>query len=242
MKKRMLGIILALVSVFVCSAITHASEVDSGLCGNQLTWTLDSNGVLTISGTGAMENYKFDSGVYAPWYSYRDSIVAAVMEDGVTTIGNSAFYNCSNLASVTIPESVTVIEWGAFHSCAGLMSVTIPDGVTSIGAVAFFGCSSLPTVTLPDSVSTIGNSAFRRCNSLTSVTIPESVTAMGDYVFQDCSTLSEVTFEGGAPAIGNNAFKNITATVYYPDNNETWTANVKQNYGGDLAWVALPET
>ena len=141
--------------------------VAEGTCGEKLTWTLDSEGTLTISGTGAMTDYSYDPN--APWFNSRSSIKSVIIENGVTSIGNYAFYFCSNLASVTIPNSVTSIGDQAFYSCNKLANVTIPDSVTSIGDSAFFLCSNLVSVTIPNSVTIIGNDAFISCRSLTGI-------------------------------------------------------------------------
>ena len=119
----------------------------SGTCGDNLTWTLQ-DGVLNISGTGDMEDYlshRFN-GKYittAPWGEYYDTIKSVVIEAGVTSIGDEAFYNCSSLASMTIPDSVTSIGEYAFYGCSSLESVTIPDSVTSIEEYAFYNCGKL---------------------------------------------------------------------------------------------------
>ena len=101
----------------------------------------------------------------------------------VTSIGSSAFYNCYDLNSVTIPNSVTSIGANAFYGCSGLTSVTFPASVTSIGYNAFHGCSGLTSVTIPANVTSIGGNAFSGCSSLTSVTIPNSVTSIGSGAF-----------------------------------------------------------
>ncbi|MBQ6187816.1 MAG: leucine-rich repeat domain-containing protein [Prevotella sp.] len=101
----------------------------------------------------------------------------------VTTIGNSAFYHCSSLTSVTIPRSVTSIGVGAFWGCTGLASVTIPNSVTGIGDFAFSYCSGLTSVTIGNSVTSISDYAFSGCSGLTSVTIPNSVTSIRDGAF-----------------------------------------------------------
>ena len=125
-----------------------ADIVDRGTCGaegngSNLTWTLDSEGVLTISGSGGMHGYGSSD---APWYGSRSRVKSAVIAEGVTSIGESAFENCGSLTSVTIPNSVTSIGRYAFYYCTSLTSVTIPDSVTSIGGSAFYNCTSLTDV------------------------------------------------------------------------------------------------
>ncbi len=140
------------------------TEVSRGTCGDNLSWALDSEGTLTISGTGDMDNW-----VESPWYSSRASITSAVIGSGVTSIGVNAFDCCSNLKSVTIPGSVTNIWNCAFYKCSSLKSVTIPDSVTSIENGTFGKCSSLRSVTIPDSVTRIDYNAFSGCDRLTDV-------------------------------------------------------------------------
>lgn len=125
----------------------------------------------------------------------------------VTSIGYSAFENCSGLTSVTIPNSVTSIGDYAFDDCSSLASVTIPEGVTSIGDCAFSYCRSLASVTIPESVTSIGGSAFGDCSSLASVTIPNSVTTIDGFAFGGCSSLASVTIGVGIRSIADNAFK-----------------------------------
>ena len=133
-------------------------------------------------------------------------LASVTIPDGVTSIGYDAFYGCSSLTSVTIPDSVTSIDYQAFYECSSLTSVTIPDGVTSIGSGAFSGCSSLTSVTVPGSVTIIGSGAFSGCSSLTSVTIPDGVTSIDPYAFSGCSSLTSVTIPDSVTSIGNGAF------------------------------------
>ena len=119
------------------------------------------------------------------------NIKTAVIPDGVTTIGDKAFW-CSSLTSIHIPDSVTSIEKGAFNWCNSLTSIHIPDSVTTIGDRAFFCCRSLTSIHIPDSVTTIGEGAFSSCRSLTSINIPDSVTTIGDGAFGGCPCLKEL--------------------------------------------------
>ena len=134
-----------------------------------------------------------------------------VFPDGVTSIGDNAFYSCDELTSVTFPDSVTSIGDFAFWCCTSLTSVTIPDSVTRIGDYAFFECDSLPSVTIPDSVTSIGNGTFEDCASLTSVTIPERVTSIGSYAFEDCASLTSVTIPESVTSIDECAFGYCTS-------------------------------
>ena len=168
----------------------------SGTCGDNLQWKLTDEGVLTITGTGKMKNY---SGSSRPWSAYKNVIKQVIIDDGVTTIGYSAFSGCSSLTSVTIPNSVTEIGVGAFSGCSSLTSVTIPSSVTTIWHSAFYGCSSLTSVTIPNSVTTIGEEAFRDCSSLTSITIPNSVTTIGVEAFSGCKNIKQITSEAVTP-------------------------------------------
>jgi hypothetical protein len=108
-------------------------------------------------------------------YSGHLSITNELGGYPVTSIGNSAFYYCTSLTSVTIPDNVTSIGNQAFSSCTSLTSVTIGNGVTSIAGSAFYGCTSLTSVTIPDSVTSIGSYAFEGCTSLTAISVlPEN--------------------------------------------------------------------
>ena len=124
--------------------------------------------------------------------AYPSATGDMTIPDGVTSIGNGAFYNCRSLTSVVIPDSVTFIGYDAFYGCSNLASVTIPDSVTYICDNAFSGCSSLESVTIGNSVTSIGEWAFYGCSSLTSVTIPDSVTSIGEGAFYNCSSLENV--------------------------------------------------
>ncbi|MBR1389857.1 MAG: leucine-rich repeat domain-containing protein [Lachnospiraceae bacterium] len=146
-----------------------ATTVDSGDCGAEgadVTWTLDSDGKLTISGEGKMADYDvffdsdtdtYDYSKASPWSKdHREKVETVEITGGVTSIGWDAFSVCSSLTSITIPDSVKEIGNWAFGGCTNLRSVTIGNSVTSIGDGAFNGCSSLASITIPNSVTSIG--------------------------------------------------------------------------------------
>lgn len=307
--------------------VPYSNIVASGTCGaegngSNLTWALDNEGTLTISGEGAMADWMSESDV--PWHSYRATIKKVtignqvtslgeyafhscfVLEQiniplGVTTIGRAAFLGCVALSQITIPNSVTSIECFAFAACSSLTYVHIPDSVINIGSgcfssclaltqitvdqnntfyadklgvlynknftsllcypvgrtenifevpndvitisdSAFTSCNALTQIDLPDTVTSIGFCAFEKCSSLTKIHIPNNVASIDSLAFYDCEKLEQITFNGDAPRISSSAFTSVTATVYYPSNNGTWTENVRQNYDGTLTWIAHTHT
>lgn len=200
--------------------LENALPVDSGDDGN-IHWEIFADGELRISGTGAMKDYSFSN---APWS--RD-ITKAVIEEGITTIGNYALYGRDKLESVTIPDSVISIGDSAFEQCGSLKSVNIPQGVTSIGNFAFEYCTGLAGITIPNSVAGLGTGAFNHTglksvtipNSITSipnsafsgsalqsVVISEGITEIGDYAFLGCTDLTSITLPSGMRHIGISAF------------------------------------
>ena len=234
----------------------------TGTCGENMTWSLDWFGTLTISGTGDMDNYASSYyGTPAPWYNqHRNQIKTVVIEDGVTSVGNYAFYQCMNLASVTMTDSVTKLGSYAFHYCYALSDVTLSDNITEFPNYCFsytaitdldwpanlttlgsnsFASSDLAIDRLPEGLTTIGQYAFSYCSNISKLTLPTTVTTLDSYAFYGMYYLKEVVFTGDAPSISNSAFYSITATVWYPMGNETWTDSVKQQYGGTLTWQSI---
>ncbi|MBR0224375.1 MAG: leucine-rich repeat domain-containing protein, partial [Bacteroidales bacterium] len=217
---------------------SSAEVIANGTCGadgDNLTWTLDSDGLLTISGTGAMTDFPDED---CPW---GHLITSVVIENGVTSIGNFAFYECNDLENVTIPNSVTSIGSSAFSYCYALTDLTIPNSVISIGNYAFAWTDSLTSVTVPASVTSIGNGAFAGSTGLTAIqvaddnsnytsiggvlynksatqliaypcagsvnyTIPDGVTGIGNDAFGCCYSLVCVTIPDSVTSIGNGTF------------------------------------
>ena len=183
-----------------------AGAANSGKCGDNLTWKLDDSGVLTISGKGAMYHYNHDDRK-SPWIS-NTAISSVRIKEGVTSIGDESFYDCTGLKSVTVPKSVTSIGDESFHGCTGLKSVTIPEGVTSIGPYAFSDCTGLKSMTIPDSVTSIGKCAFYGCSGLTSVTLPQGIKSIAA-VFPWCTGLTSVRIPESVTEI-NDTFYGCT--------------------------------
>ena len=214
MKKRWAWLALLMLAVFltgICSLSSEANakQVASGTCGDNLTWVLTDDGTLTISGKGKMTDYTKSVQQRALWLD--KGVTAVVIGDGVTHIGEFAFYGCAGIETVTIGSSVTAIGKQAFTDCKGLGSITIPDSVTSIGEFAFYNCTALTSVTLGAGVTSIGEACFYGCGALTGVTIPDSVSYIGRYAFYDCKALAEVTIGTGIANVGEQAFRNCTA-------------------------------
>ena len=193
----MIAVVLAVMMALALGTGSVSAEeptiIASGYCGkdgSNVTWKLDSAGLLTINGKGKMKDYEHTyyatSKTYitsAPW---GNQIKSVSIQNGVTSIGN-----------------------GAFSGCTGLTSVTIPNGVTSIGHAAFSGCTRLTSVTIPDSVTSIGGAAFSGCTGLTSVTIPNGVTSIEGGAFSDCTGLTEILYNAKAAADLNPYSSNV---------------------------------
>ena len=197
MKKSIL-LLFAAFATLVASAQTKV-EIE-GIWYNLTSETLQAE--VTFKGSSYSE--------YTGEYSGSVTIPTIVTYEGVdynvTSIGGSAFRNCSSLTSITIPSSVTSIENYVFFDCSSLTSITIPENVTTIGEGAFRGCSSLRTITIPENVTSIESDAFYNCSNLGSITIPEGVTSIGEYAFNKCSRLTTITIPSSVTSIGKGAF------------------------------------
>lgn len=204
MRRRLLILTITAVLVFAFGIITSNAET-SGQCGDNATWVLEDNGVLTISGNGEMyDYYDYDADVEieSP-FALNEEIKSIIIQDGITSIGKNSFLHCSGLTSVSIPGSLISIRDDAFSKCSGLKTVTIPGNVKTIGARAFSKCESLETVTISEGVTTIGSEnalgAFSYCSSLTSATIPGSVTYMAGHSFLYCEKLESINVAESNP-------------------------------------------
>lgn len=167
-------------------------ETGGGSCGDYLQWFFDADtGVLTISGTGAMDNYGSVSD--QPWYDVKDAVTSLVIEEGVTTIGHRAFLKATALASISLPSTLVSIGISALAQTV-ITALVIPENCTEIGSSALSDNKLLTTVTLPDGITVI-NGIFPGCYVLNNVVIPASVVKITPYTFNACYGLTSVTFQ-----------------------------------------------
>ena len=227
-------ILLAFGGITVLADETEKPEptiVASGYCGStsegngeNISWELNSNGLLTVSGTGKMKEFTFSE---SPWKN-DNRIREATISYGITNIGTFAFYGCTSLVSVEIPDSVVTIGQDSFEGCVSLDSIVIPDSVTSIGISAFQGCTGLTSITIPGSVTGIGTRAFEGCTGLTSITIPDSVTSIGRMAFGDCINITSLIID-----VDPNSFKDGLNSIF-PDSIKA-NVHVPVKYGSAYA-------
>ncbi len=238
----------------------HSTGVFTGKCGDNLTWTIDNNEVLTISGTGRIPDYNDPSSGgnnTAPWYGYAYQIKKVVLGSGVQNIGNNAFAGCYGMTDITIPDGVTSIGDSAFDWCSALTEISIPGTVSSIGDSAFYGCSALTEISIPGTVSSIGDSVFSGCSALTEISIPDTVSSIGSYAFsgcalreveipqgitsiqtrtfQYCTQLTKITIPDSVTSVEICAFDNcpVLKTVYYGGTEAQWEGMHVDNYAGN---------
>ncbi len=212
-----------LLTICAFSEDDHGGVLDYGDCGENLTWTLYNDGLLEISGTGAMEDYSSHSqdawpygGSYvitdATWGVYYKKMKSLKLNYGLTSIGSHAFNGCISLTdNLTIPESVESIGEYAFNGCSEFNgSLTIPSKVTSIGNNTFYGCSGFTgSLTIPDNVESIGEYAFYDCSGLTGdLIIPNSVKSIGVFAFCYCGGLTgDITISDDVTVISDSSFR-----------------------------------
>ena len=219
MTKRIASLILVLILALgllpfgaLADETGSAEIIASGDCSSQsnpdsVSWKLDSNGLLTISGKGYMNNYGLSLSKTAPWGT---DIKSVVVESGVLNVGARSFYHCDKLTSVTLSESVDGIGNSAFEGCTALESVVIPEKVIDIRESAFAGCTNLTEVYFPDGLKDIKSGAFENCRKLKSVTIPDSVLFPGSSIFARCYSLESVKLSANQVGIGNYTFVGCT--------------------------------
>ena len=207
MKKQLLLLVMMLLPII-------AMADDSGSCGNNVTWSYEeATHTLTISGTGQMDDYPYNN---MPWFGYRTAIENIIIEDGVTRIGNGAFFSCRLLTSITIPNSVTSIGTKVFDDCTGLASMVVESDndvydsregcnaiINTIDNKLIAGCKN---TVIPNTVTSIGEYAFNGCSGLITINIPGSVTSIGKAAFVNCTGLTSFTIPDGVTSIADETF------------------------------------
>lgn len=171
------------------------AQIYSGQCGENLYWSY-ANHKLSISGTGDMYDYSIWN-YLTPWALFRDTIETVTLEQGITYIGNAAFYGVRQLTDIELPNSLTSIGMAAFAYCSELTKVEIPNGVTSIGIQAFTNCSKLGSASLPSTLTTIGERAFEECRKLFNI----------------------YSYAVEPPSAENNSFANYNVYLHVPCDN-----------------------
>ena len=190
-KRRPIFVIVIIACFF---ALVGCAFAEIGDTVGDMTWILSDDGVLTISGNGRMSGYSDVSwGIdNVPWSAYSMDVKTCVINQGITSIEDYAFFSCSNLTTIVVPESVMSIGVCAFYNCNSLTSVNIPKGISNISDYSFYNCSSLSTLDIPDSVKSIGKSAFAfyGCrSSLKSMIIPDGVLSIDEKAFLNCNAI-----------------------------------------------------
>lgn len=248
----------ALCGALICLQLLSCMQVtaaESGSCGDGLTWYF-SVGTLTVSGSGDMADY--NEGNTAPWYHLRAEINRVVLPDGLSSVGDLAFYNCTSLTAVSLPNSLRSIGHNAFYGCTALRAVDMSQFIIGIGRSAFYGCESLAAISFPVSLERVGDKAFYLCESLTSVTLPQYADDLGEeafaycrgllraeikapiktlprWMFYGCDSLVEVSLPQTLESIDHYAFKRCDELtgIYYSGSTEN-LASIKEDIVRDL--------
>lgn len=214
MKKRVLSLLLAMTMVLqMCSGMAVAFETAEpeleGSCGENVSFRFSpDSGELSIWGNGDM--YDYGDSVLSPWGDMADDITAVYFGMGVTSIGDSVFYGCRKLSTVSISSTVTSIGYGAFTDCTSLTEISLPEKLTYLGTAAFEGCTGLKKVTVPGGITAIRDYTFAGCSSLEEITMPAALESVGWFAFNDCSALQCLTFPDTLTAISDNALQNCS--------------------------------
>lgn len=201
----------------------NSEAIAAGKCGDNLTWSLSSDGTLTISGTGDM--YDFGYNEYpCPWRKYENDlstqITRVVIENGVTSIGNRAFYQLTNLADVVIPEGITRIGNEAFSMCSSLPEVALPSSLSSLGTQTFAFCSALTGIDFPSAITEIPYGTLESCTSLQYADLPNNLSTISSRAFFECTSLAGIVFPDSLVKIGELAFSTCCSlrTIVIPSN------------------------
>ena len=178
----------------------------SGTVSSSISWVLDGDtGTLTVSGSGIIPSYRYND---PPWYPYRESIKSIVVSEGITEVGERAFYWSTNCTEVILPDSLIAIREYGFNNLRALQTITLPPNLEILEFCAFSECTALQTITIPDSVHTIESNAFSNCSALRGARIGAGMTYIPDSMFGNDGKLSGVVLPPNLQTIGDTAFIN----------------------------------
>ena len=217
----------SLLSIDIPSSVTFiGQEVFSFDCNSLMSINVSASNTIYASSDGILFNKNLSTLIT---YPMGKNVNSYIIPSSVSTVGLSAFYNCSLLSSIIIPTSVTSISPSAFSNCRSLLSINIPSSVTIIGINAFSRCSSLSNVIIPNSISSIQFGTFNACISLVNITIPDSVTSIGGSGFSNCVSLTRINFLGNAPSFGAELFGafNVNLKIYRKRNSVGWGSTLQ---------------
>ena len=174
--------------LFDTDGVSTSIPIVTGSCGDNVSYAIYPDMSMVISGIGSMKNYGYNEHINEDYYQ---SVKKVIIEEGITTIGDNAFYDYICLQSVKIPNSVTIIGYGAFEFCEALTSITIPNSVIYIERLAFYW-SGLTSITLPNSVTIMGNQVFEGCKNLSLVNIGSGLNSIGVGSFSNCKSIASI--------------------------------------------------
>ena len=185
-----------------------SNEIASGSCGEACTWVLSKDGTLTVSGNGAMDNYNHNTLLVSPpWAEWEETINRVVIEEGITGIGDEAFYEMHDLTDISLPDSVTIIGKGAFRR-SGIKSIKLPPNITEISDLCFEGCAQLEDVDLNENLQRIGWGAFYDTKRLATLYIPKSVTEIDSWAYgYTLATVQDHEYIGGMLPFGEQTIQ-----------------------------------
>lgn len=230
----------------------------SGTCGETATWELSDEGVLTISGSGAIS----DTGEHdMPWKDLRNDITSIVIDEGITRIGNWVFHSCTEAISVSLPSTLKEIGEQSFRSCSKITQVMLPSGLESIGGGAFYYCYSLTSLTIPggvenftdafgssglrtlvleEGIDSVDDYAFNGCRHLKNVTLPSTVKRIGKYAFSNCSSLANLDIPADVTELGEAALSYTALSEFeFPEGVNSVEPYVLS--GTDITSIVIPQ-
>ena len=259
------GILVSVLALLLAALpMIPAAAETTGTCGDNLTWALNNEGILTISGEGEMSFYETGNSQWA----FDSSILKVVIQEGVTSIESNAFYGCDKLADIILPDSLVHIADRAFEGTAYYLqdsnwendvlyignhlikakenitgNYEVRSGTKTIADCAFYNCTGLVHVAIPEGVTNIGNNAFEGCTSLASIALPEGVTRINSNLFSRCENLTDIAIPESVTSISAYAFSGCSSLeqIILPQGvTEIW--NHAFEFCSSLASITIPQS